>query len=258
MLRYRVIPCLLFQDDGLFKTIKFKNPNYVGDPLNAIKIFNEKEVDELIFLDINASKNNKEPNFDLIKKIATECFMPFCYGGGIKSATQVKKLFSLGAEKVSINSSFLKNESIIKELSDCFGSQSIVVSIDSKKTITGKYRVYDHCKKQVLKINPVEISKKAENLGAGEILINSVDRDGTMNGFDLELVKSISKEISIPVTACGGAKNIQDLKKAIQFGGASAVAAGSMFIYKGKHRAVLINYPDYDEIKDISKNGNKI
>lgn len=248
MIHPRVIPCLLLKNDGLVKTVKFKNSAYVGDPINAVKIFNEKEVDELILLDIEASKNHKQPNYDFIHKIATECFMPFCYGGGITTFDQVQKIFRLGAEKVSINSAFIENGNIIKETSRSFGSQSIVVSIDVKKSITGKYRVYDHKRKKLLKTDPIEFSRKAESSGAGEILINSVDQDGMMAGLDIKLIKAVSKAVYIPVIACGGARSLPDIRQGIKEGGASAVAAGSMFVFQGKHKAVLINYPEYNEI----------
>ena len=251
MIHPRVIPCLLLKNDGLVKTVRFKKSVYVGDPINAVKIFNEKEVDELIFLDIEASKNQQEPNFDFIEKIATECFMPFCYGGGIKTIDQVQKIYRLGAEKVSINSAFVDNGNLIREASQAFGSQSVVVSIDVKKTLTGKYRVYDYIRSTVLKADPVETSRKAEQLGAGEILINSVDQDGMMTGLDIKLISGVSEAVSIPVIACGGAKTLDDIRQGIKTGGASAVAAGSMFVFQGKHKAVLINYPEYEEIKTV-------
>ena len=236
------------------KTVKFKDPVYVGDPINAVKIFNEKEVDELIFLDIEASKKNQDPDYGFINKIATECFMPFCYGGGITNFGQVQRIFRLGAEKVSLNSTFLRNENLLPDIAESFGSQSVVVSIDVKKSITGRYRVYDHKRKKLLKTDPIELSRKAESLGAGEILVNSVDQDGMLSGLDIRLIKSVSEAISIPVIACGGANSLSDIGKAIAEGGASAVAAGSMFVFQGKHKAVLINYPEYTDIKTMISN----
>lgn len=251
MLQHRVIPCLLLYNDGLVKTTKFKDHKYVGDPINAVKIFNDKEVDELIFLDITASKNRKPPSFEIILKITTECFMPFCYGGGITSVKEASKILNQGAEKISLNSSAIYNSELIYELACEFGNQSIVVSVDIKKSIFGTYQVYDHCKKKSVKISPVEFAKKVEGLGAGELLINSVDKDGTMDGFDINLIKLVTDAVNIPVIACGGAGKMEHLKEAVRLGGASAVAAGSMFVFQGKHKAVLINYPSYNKIKSM-------
>lgn len=251
MLKTRIIPCLLLQNQGLVKTVKFKNPKYVGDPLNAVKIFNEKEVDELIFLDITASKENRKPNFDLISNIASECFMPLCYGGGVKTIEDIKIIFSLGVEKVSINSYAIENPNFIKEASDLFGSQSMVVSIDVKRNLLDEYRVYDANKQKIIKPEPVEFSKKMEGMGAGEILLNSVDRDGTMQGYDIRLIKKVCEAVSIPVIACGGAGSINDFLEAVKIGGAAAVAAGSIFVFQGKYKAVLINYPTIKELEKI-------
>ena len=253
MLKNRVIPCLLLRNSGLVKTVKFKDPKYVGDPINAIKIFNEKEVDELIFLDIDASKTGKTPEFDRIKDLASECFMPLCYGGGVRSVGDIEKILSLGVEKVSINSHALKDLKFIQEVSEKFGSQSIVVAIDVKKDFLGKYRVYDHVKNKVTNIEPVKFAKEAAIMGAGEILINSVDRDGTMGGYDINLVKIITNAVPVPVIALGGAGNIDDITEVIKEGRASAAAAGSMFVFHGKYRAVLITYPDWEEIERALK-----
>lgn len=249
MLRNRVIPCLLLRNGGLVKTVKFKDPKYVGDPINAIKIFNEKEVDELIFLDIDASKTGKRPDFNMIKDIASECFMPFCYGGGVRSIEDIKNILSLGVEKVSINSHAIKNPKFVKEASEIFGSQSIVVAIDVKKDFFGKYRVYNHAKNRIVSVDPVEAAKEAAKIGAGEIMINSVDLDGTMEGYDVDLVKRITDNVAVPVIALGGAGSIGDIARVIKGGGASAAAAGSMFVFHGKYRAVLITYPDWKEIE---------
>ncbi|OQX21576.1 MAG: imidazole glycerol phosphate synthase subunit HisF [Candidatus Altiarchaeales archaeon A3] len=251
MLNIRVIPVLLLRNKGLLKTVEFKEGKYIGDPINAVKIFNEKEVDELIFLDITASKEQREPNFEVIRDIATECFMPFGYGGGIKTIQHIKKLFSLGVEKAVINSYAIENPSFIKEASDFFGSQSIVVSIDVKKSLMGKYKVYNCSKNKLTDLDPVEFSIKMESLGCGEIFLNSVDRDGTMKGYDIDLIKKVTNEVNIPVIACGGAGKLEDFRDAVKQGNASAVAAGSLFVFHGKYKAVLINYPSQEELEKI-------
>lgn len=247
----RVIPCLLLRSNGLVKTIKFKNPVYVGDPINAVKIFNEKEVDELIFLDIDATRNRTEPSYHIIKNIASECFMPFCYGGGINRLDQIEKIIALGTEKVCINSAAYLQPGLIKEAVEKFGSSTIVVAIDVKKNTFGKYRVYIKGGTMDTKQHPAEYVKRIESLGAGEIFLNSIDRDGTMAGYDLDMIKMISGTVSVPVIVCGGAGNLQHFKEAITIGGASAVSAGSYFVFQGKRRAVLITYPEYKVIKEI-------
>jgi cyclase len=245
----RVIPCLLLHKHALVKSIKFDNYTYVGDPINAIKIFNEKEVDELIFLDIDATKEKRKPDFNLIKQIAGECFMPLCYGGGINSVEDVQRLFEIGIEKVAINSYAAENQEFIAELSSCVGSQSIVVAIDLKRSLFGQYNVYSHAGKIKTNLDLIEYVKKIEAMGAGELLINSIDRDGTMIGFDLDLIKTVSCAVSIPVIAMGGLGKLDDFSSAIQ-AGASAVAAGSLFVFYGKHRAVLINYPKIELLRE--------
>jgi cyclase len=251
MLKTRVIPVLLLRNRGLVKTIKFKNPKYVGDPINAIKIFNEKEVDELIFLDIDATKKNREPDYQIIEDFASECFMPVCYGGGITNIKQVKKLFTLGIEKVSLNSTVMQNKNFIREAVAIFGSQSIVVTIDIKKSIFGKYQIYNHSSKKSIKTPYLEYIREVESLGIGEILINNVDLDGTQNGYDIELLKEIVKVVNVPVVACGGAKGLDDFKKVKEEAKVSAVAAGSFFVFQGKHNAVLITYPKYEELEEL-------
>ena len=251
MLQTRVIPCLLLKNNALVKTVKFNKPNYIGDAINTIRIFNQMEVDELIFLDINATNENKKPPFNLIADIASECFMPFSYGGGLRTIEDIKQIFTIGVEKVSINSYAMENPSFIREASDKFGSQSIVVSIDVKKTFRGKYIVYTNSGKKKININPVEYAKKIEKYGAGEILLNSIDKDGTWDGYDIDLLKSITSVVNIPVVSCGGAGKIHHLAEAVSIGGASAVTAGSMFVYQGKDLGVLINYPTRDELKNI-------
>jgi cyclase len=250
MLKNRVMPCLLLSNARLVKTIKFRNPAYIGAPVNAVMIYNEKEVDELVFLDITASVEEKEPPYKIISEIATECFMPFAYGGGIRDLDVVKKIFSLGAEKVVINTHAVENPEFIKKASGRFGSQSIVVSIDVKKSLLGKYNVYTHSGRSATKLDPVDFAVQMEKLGAGEIFLNSIDRDGTMEGFDLELIKKVSGAISIPLIACGGAGTYEDIGTAVK-AGASAVAAGSLFVYQGKNRAVLINFPMPEELGKI-------
>jgi cyclase len=236
---------------GLVKTVKFKNPKYVGDPINAVKIFNEKEVDELIFLDITATTEKRKPNFRLINDIASECFMPFGYGGGISDLNDMRELFNLGVEKVIINTYAVENPSFVKSAAERFGSQSIVVSIDVKKNLFGKYQVYTHGGKKVTKLDPATFAVRMEEIGAGEIILTSINRDGTMEGYDIGLIKKVSQSLNIPVVASGGAGTIQDFANAVKQGGAAAVAAGSLFVFLGKHRAVLINYPKQTEIETL-------
>jgi cyclase len=252
-MRNRIIPCLLLRNNGLIKTIRFKDSVYIGDPINAVKIFNEKEVDELIFLDIDATRERRKPSLSIIKKIAEECFMPFSYGGGVETLQQIEEIIKSGAEKIVINTHAYLKKDFIKEAANRFGSSTIVVSMDIKKKLIGGYSVHLNGGRHNTGKNPVEYSKEMEDQGAGEIFINSIDRDGTMEGYDIELIKSVSEVVSIPVIACGGAGKNDDLRKAIKEGGASAAAAGSLFVFHGKRRAVLITYPSYDEITDIFK-----
>jgi cyclase len=247
----RIIPCLLLRNKGLVKTIRFKDSVYIGDPINAVRIFNEKEVDELIFLDIDASRGKKEPSYGLIAKIAGECFMPFSYGGGIGTLKQIEEILKSGAEKIIINTQAFQKKSFINEAATRFGSSTIVVSIDVKKRSIDGYTVCIKGGSLNTGKKPVEYAKEMENQGAGEIFLNSIDRDGTMEGYDLELIKSVSESVAIPVIACGGAGNLNDLGLAVREGGASAVAAGSFFVFQGKRRAVLITYPSYSEISNL-------
>lgn len=248
MLNVRVIPTLLLKNGGLVKGEQFKNHKYVGDPLNAIKIFNEKEVDELMFLDISASDEAREPNYSLLKDLASETFMPFGYGGGITSVQQIEKIFSLGVEKVVINSAAFFEPTLIKDASGIAGSQSVVVSMDVHQNVFGKYEVYVRNGKVRTKINPVDYAKKMQDLGAGEIFLCSIDKEGRGQGFDVDLIHSVSKTIDIPVVASGGAGNLNHFRDAIKNGGASAVSAGSFFTFHGKHKAVLITYPEYSDL----------
>ena len=251
MISYRVIPILLLHDSGLVKTTKFKQPKYVGDPINAIKIFNDKEVDELVFLDIDASKHKREPNFKLLEHIASECFMPLGYGGGITNISQVNRIFNIGIEKVIFNTAAFNQPTLIEEAAKSAGSQSVVVSIDVKKNWLGKKKLFSHAGAKAPNITIADFVKRMQDIGAGEIIINSVDQDGITNGYDLELIKTVAEIVDVPVVACGGAGTIQHLSEAVQLGGASAVAAGSMFVFYGPHRAVLINYPSQEKLKSV-------
>jgi len=241
MYRNRIIPCLLLKGKTLVKTVKFDKPRYIGDPLNAVKIFNDKGADELLFIDIEVSKAKKTINFDLLSKIASQSFMPLSYGGGLNNIDDMKKIFSIGFEKISFNSSALYDPRIVTNASETFGSQSILVSIDVKKDRFGKHCIYNHVTKKNTSLNPLDYAIKVQNLGAGEILLNSVDNDGVMKGYDLALIKKVSSSLSIPVIALGGAGISDDLVKAVE-AGASAAAAGSLFVFYGPNHAVLINY----------------
>lgn len=251
MLAVRVIPCLLLQGRGLVKTIKFKSPKYIGDPVNCIRIFNEKEVDELIVLDITATPEQKKPNFGMIEEIASECFMPLCYGGGIRTIEDIKTIFSLGAEKIAINSYGIENPEFLRKAVERFGGQSIVASIDVKKKYFGGYEVVTNSARKKTSIDPAKMALSVQDMGVGEIVINSVDLDGTQAGYNTGLIKRITEMLKIPVIALGGAGCIQDFAKVVDEGGASAVAAGSMFVFHGKHNAVLINYPKISVLEKI-------
>tara|TARA_B110001452_G_scaffold30966_1_gene24291 strand:- start:2107 stop:2868 length:762 start_codon:yes stop_codon:yes gene_type:complete len=252
MLRSRIIPCLLIHNKGLVKTVNFKNPKYVGDPINAVKIFNEKEVDELIVLDIDATNENRGPNLKMIKSLANECRMPFCYGGGITTVEQAVKIISLGAEKVALSYSALNNISLCQEIGYIIGNQSVVVVIDvKKKKIFGGYDIYTHngTKKSNWKLN--DFISKLEEIGIGEIVINSIDNDGVMQGYDLPLIENIREKCSMPITAIGGAGSLQNIKDLISKFKIIGAAAGSLFVFKGKYKAVLISYPNREERKPI-------
>ncbi|OGV49790.1 MAG: imidazole glycerol phosphate synthase subunit HisF [Lentisphaerae bacterium GWF2_52_8] len=251
--RARIIPALLLKGQGLVKGVRFKRHTYVGDPINAVKIFNDKEVDELIFLDISASREGRKVPLSLVEKIADECFMPFAVGGGIRNVNDVRELISAGAEKVVINTAAIETPELITEASSIFGSQSIIVSIDVKTTWLGKKRVYSLSGRKKTSLDPVDWARKAEKLGAGELFVNSIDRDGSMSGYDLELLKALSGAVNIPVIACGGAGKIEDLSDVIHKGGVAAAAAGSFFVFHGRRRAVLINFPTKSEIEDICR-----
>lgn len=243
MIRARVIACLLLHGHGLVKTKKFKDPVYLGDPVNAVRIFSEKEVDELVILDIDASREGREPNYELIAEIAGECFMPVAYGGGIQTLAQARKLIRCGIEKVVINSASIESSYFIREIADVFGSQAVVGSVDAKKTLLGGHRVFIKSGTVDTKLKPEDHAASLEQAGVGEILLTSIDCDGQMQGYDIELIKKVSAKVNVPVVACGGAGTLEHMRRAMSESGASAVAAGSMFVFYGKHRAILINYP---------------
>jgi cyclase len=242
------MPVLLFREGGLYKTTRFKNPVYVGDPINAVKIFNEKEVDELVFVDITATAEKRRPNFERIREIASECFMPLCYGGGVRSVNDIKEVIACGVEKVAINSYAVENPDFVSEAASELASSTIVVSVDVKRDFFGKYHVYTQGGTRRAEWHPVEFAMLMEKMGAGEILLTSIDRDGTQKGYDLELIKLVADAVTIPVIACGGAGQVRDFSQALD-AHSSAVAAGSMFVFHGRHRAVLISFPSQDELK---------
>ncbi|MGN6436112.1 MAG: AglZ/HisF2 family acetamidino modification protein [Agriterribacter sp.] len=247
-MRVRVIPTLLLHNNGLIKSIKFKDYKYVGDPINAVKIFNDKEVDEIALIDIDASRQNRSPDIKRIAEISNEAFMPMAYGGGIRSLDQIKEIFYSGIEKVILNKAAIENPSLITSAAQLFGSQSIVVSIDVKKRFLKGQRVYTGNGKVNTGFEPVNFAKRMENAGAGELLLNSIDLDGTYAGYDLALIKQISRSVQIPVISLGGASSLADFRSAID-NGASAVAAGSMFVFQRPHNAVLISYPSPQQLK---------
>jgi cyclase len=248
--RPRVIPCLLLSGRRLVKTVQFAAPKYLGDPVNTLRIFNEKEVDELLLLDIEASKQKRGPNYELMAELVSECFMPLAYGGGIASIDQVERLLAIGVEKVAVNSAFFSAPALIGEVARRFGSQCMVVSIDVKKTLLGKLQTFSHSGHKAEPRDPVEAARRAESLGAGEIFLNAVDRDGSMQGYDVALIERVAAAVQIPVIACGSAGATADFQAAIR-AGASAVAAGSRFVFQGPHRAVLISYLSPQELRSL-------
>lgn len=252
MLRPRIIPCLLVKDKGLVKTVRFRRPTYVGDPINAVRIFNEKEVDELMLLDIDAAVNGSEPDYQMIEHIAAECRMPLCYGGGVNSLSAIQRIIALGAEKVAISSAAISQPTLIAEAAAIAGSQSVVVVLDVKRhSLGGSYEVYTHNGRRRTRLCPVAYAIKMAELGAGEILVNSIDEDGRMSGYNTSLVRSIRDAVGVPVTAMGGAGSLSDIAQVITEAGVSGAAAGSIFVFKGIHRAVLINYPNPAEKEAI-------
>jgi cyclase len=249
MLRPRITPCLLVKNGGLVKTIKFGNPKYVGDPINAVRIFNEKEVDELMVVNIDATVLEQEPDLNLIKKLAAECRMPLCYGGGVKTVDQVEKIISLGVEKVALSSAAVNTPELITHAAARVGSQSIVIVMDTKKSggANNRYEIFTCNGTKSTGLNPKDFAKRAEALGAGEVVLNSIDQDGAMKGYDLNLVTQVRECTSLPMTVLGGAGSLKDIAALIESFGIIGAAAGSLFVFKGKYRAVLINYPSRAE-----------
>ena len=251
MLMPRVMPCLLLKNGSLVKTVKFKDPGYIGDPINAIRIYNEKEVDELIFLDITATLEQREPPYKVLSEIASECFMPVTYGGGVHDVESIRRVLSLGIEKISINSQAVENPNFIRSAAERFGSSTIVVSMDVRRKMFGRYEVVIHGGRKGTGLDPVEFASVMEKMGAGEILLTAIDRDGTQEGYDIDLIKSVTRAVGIPVVACGGAGKVADFGLAVKEGGASACAVGSMVVYFGRNRAVLINYPEREKLEAV-------
>ena len=249
MLITRVIPCLLLKGTGLVKTTQFKNPKYVGDPINTVRIFNEKEVDELLFLDIEATNSERDPNYKLLTEIANECFMPLAYGGGIRNLEQAKIIFNIGLEKVAINSAAHTNKNLIGEIASIYGAQAVIGVIDVKKNFWGKYEVVSKSARKKHKSSPVEWARELEKMGVGEILLTSVDREGTWSGLDLEITALVSNSVKVPVIAHGGAGSIEHLISAIKHGKASAIAIGSMVVYQKNGFGILVNFPDKTQLE---------
>jgi len=249
-LRHRVIPVLLLRGAGLVKTTKFKDAKYVGDPINAVRIFNEKEVDELVFLDIEATVSGRAPNYETLRNIASECFMPLCYGGGVRDLAQIEAILKTGVEKVSLNSALLDHPEMVREAARIHGSSTIVASIDFKRGFFGKPEAFTRAGRQATGLAPLELARRVEDLGVGEILLNCIDRDGMMQGYDLEVTKQVAEAVAVPVIACGGAGSLAHFRSAIHEAKASAVAAGAFFVFHGKHRAVLITYPSQQSLTE--------
>jgi len=245
----RIIPSLLLKGGGFYKTVRFKKPVYLGEPVNILKIFNEKEVNEIAILDIDATVDKREPNFTLLQDLASECFMPLAYGGGLTTVEQIKRLFRIGFEKAIISTGALENPSLIEDAARMFGAQSVVVCIDVKKKLLGGDEVVIRGGRQKTGMKPENWARRVEALGVGEIIINSVDRDGTMSGYDLDLIGRVTRAVGVPVVASGGARNVSDFAAAVKSARASACAAGAMFVFHGRHRAVLINVPPAKEIE---------
>lgn len=252
MLRPRIIPCLLIKDSGLVKTVRFKDPKYVGDPINAVKIFNEKEADELIVLDIDASVNGAEPNYKQIANLAAECRMPLCYGGGIRTAEQAKRIISLGVEKVAISSAALADPMLISRIAEEIGRQSVVVVLDHKHRMLSKSQdVWTHNGTRSTKRNVLEVAMEMQELGAGEIVINSIDNDGRMNGYDVALATKLRETVTIPITVLGGGGSLEHMRDVVAECGVVGVSAGSFFVFKGPYRAVLISYPSDQQKAEV-------
>ena len=252
MLKPRLIPSLLLSNKALVKTVKFNNRIYIGDPLNAVRIFNEKAADELCVFDIDSTVNKTEPNYDLISKIANQCRMPLCYGGGIRSITEVEKIIDLGVEKVSISAAAINNPSLVTEAAKRLGSQSVVVTIDIKKSsLMKRYNVVSHNARNSVKLDPIEFILNMQDRGVGEIILNSVDKDGTKSGYDMDLASQFFDTVTVPLTILGGAGGLEDFKELWSKFGIVGAAAGSNFVFKGKLNAVLINYPTAEEKRKL-------
>lgn len=257
MLAPRIIPCLLVHNKGLVKTVKFKDAKYVGDPINAVKIFNEKEADELMVLDIDATVKGREPDYKMIENLATECRMPLCYGGGIKTVEQATRIFNLGVEKIALSSSAIENLQLVADIAKEVGNQSVVVVIDVKKKMFGGYDVYTHNGTKKTKVDLEKFIIDLQSCGVGEIVINSIDNDGVMQGYDLSLIEKIKPLINVPITVLGGAGSLADIEKLIEKFGIIGCSAGSLFVFKGKYKAVLISYPKNSEKQQLF-NSNKL
>lgn len=252
MLRPRIIPCLLIQNNGLVKTVNFQSPKYVGDPINAVKIFNEKEVDELIVLDIDATTKNAEPNYSLIKNLAAECRMPLCYGGGVRSVEQIEKIINLGVEKVALSAAAVNDPFLVSKAAKLVGNQSVVVVLDVKAKKWGSgFELWTHNAKKPTGLDPIEFAKQMEQRGVGELVINSIDQDGVMKGYAYELIEKIRNVVNVPITSLGGAGSLNDIGELIKKFGIIGASAGSLFVFKGIYRAVLINYPSRSEKNEL-------
>jgi len=252
MLRPRITPCLLVHEGGLVKTVRFRDPTYVGDPINAVRIFNEKESDELVVLDIDATANGVAPDFAMIANLAAECRMPLCYGGGVTTVEQAKKIISLGVEKVALSAAAVGDPALISAISDAVGRQSTVVVIDvRKRTLGGKFDVYTHNGTRKAGVTAIEFAAAMEAAGAGEIVLNSIDRDGTMKGYDVALARQLRAAVNIPISILGGAGSLDDIEELVRETGVIGAIAGSLFVFKGKYRAVLINYPQPDAKEEL-------
>jgi len=258
MLRSRVIPCLLVHNNGLVKTVKFKDPKYVGDPINAVKIFNEKEVDELMVMDIDASVKRSEPDYQMIAHLAAECRMPLCYGGGVKTASQAQQIIQLGVEKVALSSAAIENPHLVAEIAELVGRQSVVVVLDIKKALFGGYDIYIHNAEKKVKKDLIDFVCQLEKLGVGELVINSIDNDGIMKGYDLKLVEKVREAVEMPITVLGGAGSADDILTLVEKYKVIGAAAGSLFVFKGVYKAVLINYLSEQNREKVEKYGNAI
>lgn len=247
----RVIPALLVDEDGMVKTVRYKDPDYVGDPINIINLFNRFEVDEIALLDIGATRGKRPPPFELIERLASECWVPLSYGGGIRTFEDARMILSIGVEKVVMGTIAADDPDVVTRAATTFGNQAIIISIDARSTRDGTYEVFVESGLRAVGMDPVAAARRAEELGAGEILLNAIDRDGTMEGYDLELIRSVTSAVRIPVIASGGAGDRTDLARPIREAGAAAVAAGSLFVYQGRERGVLVNYPARDQLERL-------